>query len=89
MAVAALILLGLIGGSMIVADAGFTTSSKRATSSIFVSGTPAYLVAAIMFSMSVLGMLALMRERRLSRLSVAIATLAYASIAAVLIAVMQ
>ncbi len=63
-AVLSLALLGLLGGSLILSQDGFTTSSKRGEWSIFVSVPEAYVMAGIMFALSLLGGLWLLQEVR-------------------------
>lgn len=84
-AVAAIILLGLLGGSLIVGQAGFSTSPRRGGTSTFVPAPEAYLLAALMYGMSFIGMLALLQNRRTSRLGTAFAVALYV-IAATLLA---
>jgi hypothetical protein len=85
-AVAAIVLLGLLGGSLIVAHSGFGTSPRRGGPSIFVPAPQAYLLAATMYGMSAIGMLALLRGRNVSWLSIAIAVVLYAAAATLLVA---
>lgn len=87
-AVAALVLLGLLGGSLIVAHAGFATSPRRGGPSTFVPAPEAYVLAAIMYAMSVLGLLALLRSRNASRTSTAMALVLYGAAAALASAVL-
>jgi hypothetical protein len=65
-AVAALVLLGLLGGSLILAHGGFATSPKRGGTSIFVPMPEAGLLAATLYGMSCIGLLALLRHWRAS-----------------------
>jgi hypothetical protein len=63
-AIAALALLGLLGGWLILLSGGFHHQLHRYTKeTVFVTGLPALLMAAMMFGLSVLGMLALVRTR--------------------------
>lgn len=62
--VVSLALLGLIGGCLILSQDGFTTSSKRGHWSIFVPEPEAYVMAAIMFVLSILASFWLLREIR-------------------------
>jgi hypothetical protein len=64
--VAALVLLGLVGGSLVVAHAGFETSPRRGGWSVWVPAPEAYVLAATMYLMGALGWLALIQARRLS-----------------------
>lgn len=63
LSIAALLVLGLLGGSLIVAGSGYETSPRRGGASVFVPAPGAYLVAATMYAMSALAMLALLRHR--------------------------
>ena len=83
-ATAAIVLLGLVGGSLIVGYAGFATSPKRGGSSTFVPVPEAYFLAAIMYGMSFIGLLALLRARQVSRLVLVIAVVVYVFVAAAL-----
>lgn len=85
-AIAAIVLLGLIGGSLIVAHAGFSTSPKRGGPSTFVPAPQAYLLAATMYGMSLVGMLVLLRARWVSRSGIALALLIHACVAVALAA---
>ncbi len=84
-AIAVLVALGTIGGSMIIALGGFNTSSKRIASVIFVSGIPAYFLATIMFSLAVVGMVALLRAWSVSVLKMILVLILYASLTCTLI----
>ena len=66
LSIAALVLLGLLGGSLIVAYSGFTTSSKTGGASVFVPAPTAYVLAAIMYAMSAIGLLALLRAKQVA-----------------------
>jgi hypothetical protein len=66
LSVAALCLLGLLGGSLIVAHAGFETSPRRSSTSTFVPAPEAYFLAAVMYLMSCIALLALLRDRKTS-----------------------
>jgi hypothetical protein len=83
--VVAIVLLGLIGGSLIVAHAGFETSPKRGGPSVFVPAPQAYLVAALMYGMSGIGMVALIRAQRWSAAALVMAVVVYAVLAVLLI----
>ena len=89
LAIAALVLLGLLGGSLIVAYSGFATSSKTGGPSVFVPAPMAYVLAAIMYAMSAIGLLALLREREMSIVGVAVAFVFYASAAAGMAVLLQ
>jgi hypothetical protein len=87
--VAAIVLLGLIGGSLIVAHSGFATSPRRGGPSTFVPAPQAYLLAATMYGMSFVGMLALLRSRHASLLLHSLATVLFAAGATGLVAVLS
>jgi hypothetical protein len=78
---AAIVVLGFLGGCLIVAYSGYSTSPKRGGIPVFVPAPEAYLLAATMFGMSVIGLVALLRARRLSMASVAFAVVVYIAIA--------
>lgn len=63
-AVFSLALLGLVGGCLIFSQDGFTTSGKRGEWSIFVPTPQAYVMAAIMFALSILAILWLLQQVR-------------------------
>ncbi|MEO8013892.1 MAG: hypothetical protein ABI642_07090 [Polaromonas sp.] len=88
-AVAALIMLGMVGGSLIVAYSGFGTSPRHGGSSTFVPAPQAYLLAATMYGMSAIGLLALLSNRKASRTVITLAAVAYAIAAAGLTAVLS
>jgi len=87
--VAAIVLLGLIGGSLIVAHSGFATSPRRGGPSTFVPAPQAYLLAATMYGMSFVGMLALLRSRHASLLFHCLATVLFAAGATALVAALS
>lgn len=88
-AVAALVVLGLLGGSLIVAHSGFETSPRRGGSSTLVPAPEAYVLAAIMYLMSCIALLALLRNHKRSMYAVAAAFCAYAAIAAGVIVILN
>lgn len=88
-AVAAIVLLGMLGGSLIVAHSGFGTSPRHGGPSTFVPAPQAYFLAATMYCMSAVGMFALLQNRKTSRIATAIAVLAYATAATILISVLS
>jgi hypothetical protein len=88
LSIAALVVLGLLGGSLIVAHAGFETSPRRGGPSTFVPAPEAYILAAIMYLLSAVAMLALLRDRRCSMPAIGGAFLAYPAIAGALVAVL-
>lgn len=62
LSIAALLVLGLLGGSLIVAHSGFETSPRRGGSSTFVPAPEAYVIAVVLYLMSCLALAALLRE---------------------------
>ena len=86
-AVAAIVLLGLFGGCLIVAYSGFGTTPRFGGPSTFVPAPEAYLLAALMYAMSSIGLLALLRCRKASGLVILLAAVLYIA-AAVLLAAM-
>jgi predicted tellurium resistance membrane protein TerC len=83
--VAALVLLGFIGGTLIVAHSGFETSPKRGGTSVFVPAPQAYVLAALMFCMSILGWVALIWEWRRSIALTALSIMLYFVVAVLII----
>ena len=83
-AVVAIVLLGLLGGSLIVAYSGFGTSPRRGGASVFVPVPEAYLMAAAMYGMSFIGMLALLQNRQSGRRLTGLAVALYPAAAALL-----
>ena len=76
--------LGLLGGCLIVAGSGFTTTNKRAHWQVFVPVPEAYIMAAIMFALSGIAMLWLLQQTKLRGLGLVICAAAYIGVAAVL-----
>ncbi len=64
--VALLAVLGLIGGSLIVAHAGFSTSPRRGGPSVFVPAPQAYVLAVVMYGQAAVASLALLKHHRAS-----------------------
>lgn len=62
-AVAAMVILGFIGGTLIAAQSGYETSPKRGGPSVFVPTPQAYILSALMFGMSIIGWVVLVLER--------------------------
>jgi len=58
-AVAALTALGMVGTALIVSYGGFVTTRKHGGAAVIVQGPEAYVMASIMFCMSIAGVLAL------------------------------
>jgi len=79
--VAALGVLGLIGGCLVLAGCGFTTSNKRAHWQVFVPEPQAYIMAAILFSLSGIAMLWLLQQSRMRARGYIGCTAAYLSVA--------
>jgi len=80
--VLAIVLLGLLGGCLILAHAGFSTSPPRGGTTTFVPAPQAYLLAGVLFCMSVIGLAALLRNRQVSGGVTALAVVLYAFAAA-------
>jgi hypothetical protein len=78
----------MLGGSLIVAHSGFGTSPRRGGPSTFVPAQEAYFLAATMYGMSIIGMLAMLQERRASRVKNIVAMVMYAAAATLLSAVL-
>ena len=85
LSVAALVVLGMVGGGLIVAYSGFGTSPKYGGPSTFVPAPRAYFLAAVMYSMSVIGMLALLQSWQPSSRLTALAVALYAGVATLLV----
>jgi hypothetical protein len=73
LSIGALVLLGMVGGSLIVANSGFETSPRRGGSPTFVSAPEAYALAAVMYAMSGTAAIALFRNRTNSLRAFAVA----------------
>ncbi|MDD5479123.1 hypothetical protein [Rhodoferax sp.] len=86
--IAALGVLGLLGGSLIVAYAGFQTSPRRGGTPTFVPAPEAYVMAAIMYLMSCIAVLVLLRHHQFSKLAIAVAFGVYVAAAAALVGVL-
>ena len=83
--VTSLCVLGLLGGCLIVVGDGYTASGKRGGWQVFVPAPQAYILAAIMFSMSGLALLWLAQQATARKSSYVIAGVAYVGVAALLI----
>lgn len=81
LSIAALFILGLIGGTLVVAYSGFETSPRRGGTPVFVPAPEAYFIAATMYAMSCLAMLALLRNRTNSVLWAGVAVAGYVALA--------
>jgi cell division protein FtsW (lipid II flippase) len=77
LSIAAMMLLGLLGGTLIVACSGYETSPRRGGTPVFVPAPQAYIIAAAMYAMSFLAMLVLLREKTRSLMSAAVALAVY------------
>jgi hypothetical protein len=84
-AIAALVVLGLTGGTLVVVHGGFETSPKRGGTPVFVPAPQAWLIAATMYGMSLVGWVALVRERWHSIASTALAIVAHGVVAVALV----
>lgn len=58
LSIAAIVLLGMVGGSLVLAHGGFETSPKHGGQPVFVPAPLSYFMAATMYGMSVLGIAA-------------------------------
>lgn len=81
LSIAAMFILGLLGGTLIVAHAGYETSPRRGGTPVFVPAPEAYIIAAAMYGMSCLAMLALLRDRTKSLFWSAMAVAVYVLLA--------
>ena len=88
LAVAALIVLGMLGGSLVVSHSGFGTSPKHGGPSTFVPAPQAYLLAVLMYAMSAVGLLALLRNRRTPWPVIALAAALYTTLAMLMVVVL-
>lgn len=75
--VIALFALGLIGGCLIIAGSGFTTSNKRGLWQVFVPAPQAYFMAAIMFALSGVALLWLLQQAKVRALGYGVCAAAY------------
>lgn len=85
LSVAALVILGLVGGALIVAHSGYETSPRHGGTPTFVPAPLAYVLAAIFFVMSCLALLALLQDRRASSTTLSVAVVGYAALAWLLV----
>jgi hypothetical protein len=89
-AITALVVLGLIGGSLIMAHSGFETSPKnRSVQPVFVPLPEAYLMVAAMYGQSFIGMLVLLRARKISKPGIFLGVFGYAAVALTLISMLR
>jgi hypothetical protein len=87
-AIMALVILGMVGGSLIIAHTGFETSPKtRGAQPVFVPFPEAYLMVAAMYGQSFIGMLVLLRARKTSKIGIFLGILLFAAVASILISV--
>lgn len=87
LSIAALFILGLVGGTLIVAYSGYETSPRRGGTPVFVPAPEAYIIAAAMYAMSCLAMLALLRSKTTSLLWAGVAVAGYVVLAWLLVRV--
>lgn len=87
LSIAALFILGLVGGTLIVAYSGYETSPRRGGTPVFVPAPEAYIIAAAMYAMSCLAMLALLRNKTTSLLWAGVAVAGYVVLAWLLVRV--
>ena len=87
LSIAALFILGLVGGTLIVAYLGFETSPRRGGTPVFVPAPEAYIIAAAMYAMSCLAILALLRNKTTSLLWAGVAVAGYVVLAWLLVRV--
>ena len=67
-AIMALVVLGLIGGSLVIAHSGFETSPKtRSVQPVFVPLPQAYLVVAALYAQSIIGLLVLLLAHKTTK----------------------
>lgn len=88
LSIGALAVLGLVGSTLVVAHSGFETSPRRGGPSTFVPLPEAYLIAGVMYLMSCLAMLALLRDRKVSLRFIVIAFCVHLAAAVLLVRVM-
>ena len=87
-AIIALVVLGLGGGCLIIAYSGFLTLPKtRSVHSVFVPLPEAYLMAAVMYGQSVIGMLVLLQDRKTSYIGIFLSCVGYVAVAFTLISI--
>jgi hypothetical protein len=86
--VCALWLCGLTGACLILSQAGFTTSGKRGESPVFVPAPQAWVMAAIMFALSALALLWMLRALRVGGVTRLACFAAHAGVAIVLVPVL-
>jgi hypothetical protein len=82
LAIAALVLLGMVGGCLVLAQSGVATSPKRGGPSVFVPAPQAYLLVAILYAMSAIGLSVLLRVWQAARLAIAGAAVTWILVAA-------
>ena len=87
--IGALVLLGTLGGSMIVAHSGFETSPRRGGASTFVPVPEAYILSAFMYLMSAIALVVLLRNRQIPPRATAVALCWYAAASALLVVLLS
>lgn len=81
LSIAAMFVLGLLGGTLIVALSGYETSPRGGGTPVFVPAPQAYVMAAAMYGMSCLAMLVLLRTRTKSLFWAAVSVAVYGLLA--------
>ena len=79
--VTALAALAMIGGCLVLAGDGFTASGKRGQHVIFVPLPQAYIMAAILFALSVVAVLWLLQQAKTRAWGYAVCAMAYVGVA--------
>lgn len=88
-AILVLVLLGLFGGSLILAHSGFETLPKtRGVQSVFVPLPEAYLLVAVMYGQSLIGIVALLRAQKISKTGIELAVVGFVVVACLLVSVL-
>ena len=87
--IAAPVLLGMLGGSLIVAHGGYETSPKYGGTPVFVPAPQVFFIAATIYGMSVIGLLSLLRAWHRSTKTVVTAIAHYAVVAAVCVSALD
>ena len=78
----------MVGGSLIVAHGGYETSPKGGGTPVFVPAPQGFFIAAMMYCMSVLGLVSLLRSGHQSTTTVAAAIALYAIVAVIFVSVL-
>ena len=89
-AIIALVALGFIGGCLIIALSGFETLPKtRSTQRVFVPLPEAYLMAAAMYGQPFIGMLVILRAKKVSKIGIFTAVMGYAAAPTILVSILR